>query len=430
MACPSLLDLPEESIARIASYVPKRSQLLPLALTSTQLHRISAEFLYRERRIQLGRVACNHDALQSLTVRFLSRPDLAVCVRHLTIRGEWRTDWDEARFSSLAEIHPLIKSSIYKLSGDRREGRIWMNDVLLPEREEALVVLLISALPNLKIFDTDLPQRPGVHDTWLLKEVQLGNSGVLQNLRDIVLVKSSAPCNLPLEFVMPIFHLPRLRRVFLFEISITQDYHSRRKLDNSPLISGSTEPCHHRFSSVTHLETRKARLPFDKIRELIDSCQGLETFICQNDIDLEPNTIQYHDILPALLRHAPTLRNLSLHCTNVVYEEEIIYEEDPPEDNPLPLKEFDQISHLSITAEYMMGFDLYEPPIFYRAGAAEVRYQRIKGLFPANLRKLTFEYVRHYTRYPLLATLRRMIVDKSVLFQNLEEICILVHFNI
>ena len=215
---PTLLAiLPEELIARIASFITDQPDILALALTSQQLHRIAAEFLYYHRHLQLGRVAGNHAALNDLTVRLLTRPDLAACVKHLSIRGEWTADWDRAKLFDTTKVHPAVRSAIYKLARDRRARKIWLNDVLDREREEALVVLLICSLPNLRTLDTDLPTQPGPHYNRLMKEVRNGHSKGLQNLRDIVFVRS-CKASLDLDLVRPTFSLPALRRLFLYNV--------------------------------------------------------------------------------------------------------------------------------------------------------------------------------------------------------------------
>ncbi|KAF2676272.1 hypothetical protein K458DRAFT_410622 [Lentithecium fluviatile CBS 122367] len=321
-----LIHLPEELISVVASQVSSSTDLFHLALTSKQLNRITTPHLYRHVSLFFGPEYRHYKVLFNFLILLLWRPQLAAYVQHLTIRGEWKREWNAGKGRRIDELHPVLQAAIERLTPDRKSKRAWADNVLGWDREEALFAILLHELPNLHTLDTSFPEQPGIHYKWLMRQIANRPAKCLGKLRDLVLVFLENTPPVETAAYMSWFSLPSLKRVFLYGVGVSTHLRRGRSgsieegiLKNRRYLTWAVERRASRttpLSTVEHLEVREGFSSFEPICDLIASCGGLRTFLyddCYNGDEL------YSSLAEALSMHTSTLTALYLGDTGPVY---------------------------------------------------------------------------------------------------------------
>ena len=310
-----LTDLPEELVAVVASHVSSSADLSHLALASKQLNRITTTRLYRRVYLFFGPEYQHYEIIFNFVLLFLERPQLAAYVQHLTIRGEWKRDWNAGRGTRISDLHPVLHGAISRLTANAKKKRAWADNVMGWDREEALFAVLLHTLPNLDTLDTSLKDMPGMHHRWLMRQISSPRVQLLGKLTHLGLGIPQRMGYLEVEMYKPWFELPSLKRVFLYGFNCARVHVGEADMaEHMEYLAQAIEGRHANadsLSTVEHLDVREGVYAFRPLCDLISAIRGLRTFRYDNDfgIDLEHrHNVRFFSLLvSALAMHASTL---------------------------------------------------------------------------------------------------------------------------
>ncbi|KAF2243394.1 hypothetical protein BU26DRAFT_523712 [Trematosphaeria pertusa] len=410
-----LARLPEELISVIVSHLPTSADRVHLALASKQLHRIATEQLYRHISFRLGIEYKDYEFLYAFTILLLERPRLAAHVRHLTIRGKWAASWEARQARGLDELHPALRSAIDSLTQDRENKPEWADNIVEWEREEALVAVLVHSLPNLRTWDTNIPEQPGMHYQWLMGCVSGQEPTALQKLRELMLViPDGAPRAEPGSF-KPYFQLPALKRVFLCGIGAGSARNWNRGAvsvavqANRAYLSKTLErraSTNTFLSPIEHLEIREGSFDFELICDLVTSCKQLKTFAYETN---KYSQGLYTSLLSALAIHAGTLESLCLGYPTVAPRD---CDVDVPH-----IQQFRQLQHLKASSSFL-----------FAATASEQRNNaysdNLKRKIPSGLKKLTIIQEYCMDGWTFTTAIHDLLLDQRNICPELNELSI------
>ncbi|KAF2878230.1 hypothetical protein BDV95DRAFT_15682 [Massariosphaeria phaeospora] len=436
----SLPDLPEELIEDVASRC-RKPDLANLALASRQLNRIASAVLYRHISIVLKaknyrsiRHENSLEPLHSITALLLQRPELAACVRHLTLRLDWndREDTEEGCYAD-GLLPALEDGVIAMLQRYEAEHSVHTRSSLTSSPkwlvDKFVAVLLSLSLPNLVYLDTDFMRRAGglfSHRVSLpLNEEESKN---LSHVRE-VLFCSIAKDVLDFSNVEVFFSLPACRKVCMYGLErIHHGVDSERFEEGDDNVLARLK--HGRAStswptsSVEHLEIRSSTLTFAEICHLIGRCKALHTFGYEHSPDYNDGrdgfSLNMWNVVDALGVHAETLQELYLnaYAGDVTVDGEL-----------LDFRKLSHLRHLKIPTDCLTSALAADDGGLIEQGSPDqdALWAQVKKVLPASLQKLTLtgpvkEHTREW-RVLFAAVLPRLVYDKTAL-PELKEIII------
>ncbi|KAJ4289678.1 hypothetical protein N0V90_011007 [Kalmusia sp. IMI 367209] len=417
-----LTKLPEELISTVASHISARGDLFNFALASRQLHRIANPHLYRHIALFLGSEFGVCERLHSLVIQLLQRADVATFVQYLHIRGKWANSWGDGKEKAIDELHPILKAGIEKLTPDRK-NRSWTDNVVGWGKEEALVAVLLHIVPNLRTLDMSIPDEPGMHYRWLLREVAFEPPRLLPNLKELVLINNLGVWSVPeLESFLPFLLLPKLKRAFFYFKNDWNDAWSDlgdqeyTALATDTVTSVKNQRLSHSgpTSSLEHLEIREGSGDITNPLKLIGTCEVLRTFAFDVRKGWQvTHPAFYSSLVSALSIHADTLTALYLgddyeyladEATRVI---------------PLSFHELVNLKHLAIPA---CGFLHYSEHIH----AQSLSDDRMRDRFPPSLRKLVL-FFHKMDEHHTLPLLQHYLSAEPLIIPYLQELIVHCH---
>jgi hypothetical protein len=413
-----LTNLPEELISVVASHVSSSADLCHLALASKRLNRITTAHLYRHVSLIFGGEYRNYELLFNLLILLLERPQLAAYVQHLTIRGEWKRDWNAGKALRIDELHPTLQQAIDRLTRERKSKRAWSDNVMGWDREEALFAFLLHTLPNLAVLDTTLKDSglQGMHYRWLMREVSYRPMRLLNKLQDLVLVMTEPMLYTDMDSHQPWFNLPSLKRVFLYNFYVMDE---GQEWENRELYQEHlTAAVERRKSAISplpqieHLELRHGFFDFTALCDLVVSCRGLQVF-CYDFLSSDMNELRagfYSLLVSALSTHALTLTTLYFHQN--FNDTRTLQHTDA-----LNFRELPNLQHLKVPLQFLLS-DAYE-----RLEQTELVASKIAEKLPPGLRKLSV-LLDWNPNGSFLAALTCLLKEHAVLCPALAELAV------
>ena len=146
--------MPDELLLRIVSSDLPRSDLANLCLVSQQFCRVSTPLLYHDIRFakKSSELQKPCPGLRDVAMLLLSDPKVAGYVKRFSILPPCSTDEPSAAshqeyLSDQAKV--VLERKIDALECSNEPAADWKNDITKPFREDALIALLLTALPNL-----------------------------------------------------------------------------------------------------------------------------------------------------------------------------------------------------------------------------------------------------------------------------------------
>lgn len=162
----SLAHLPLELVCCIVANVPSRSTLCNLSRCSRQLYLCTRPHLYRYITIQEG-IGQHDEQLRNIASLLLSRPDLAVLVRHFALHvdrpsetytgGEFEEPEDDGR-AKMSEVYQSLAAAVRPSSFSEKEMKSYLGQFSQthPSYFDLILALLLPALLRVKILVLDL----------------------------------------------------------------------------------------------------------------------------------------------------------------------------------------------------------------------------------------------------------------------------------
>ena len=268
--------LSEELVDTIILHIPASGDLCNLALTSRQLYRITTPHLYGNIRLTLEKDENSYKRLHFLVETLLHSSKLADIVRNLKIRNKWGCAWEPRENRGPGGLHPVFKQKILsRIHKTEDKTGVW-------DSREALIVVLLYLVPNLRSLDTNMPDEVGKYWEWLMK--QLISHKALINLEELAIVEPAREKTSHRAFL----HLPRLKSAYFYnlfelsddgppvfedEVEHTKEAYQQYLTNVSDAISihrGRFAP--NDLHKIEHLEIRLANLDFESLLQIIGNC--------------------------------------------------------------------------------------------------------------------------------------------------------------
>lgn len=336
----SLIACPSEIISQIVGNLDK-SCLNRLAVSSRDLNLIITPYLYQDIELLGHSQKWSRPAsttFRNLAVLLLERPHLAGYVRHFTMRRDNSND----RLREQVEISHFpqaLSSAIETASHSEEVERQWLEDMSFtkPINEDALMALLLPALPNLKTLDLTLGEKATYFSRMMQrasrKEKPFDTAPAFEKLSDIMYSQDSRISlycggggedadshdneaeaeEYPCYTVMPLL-LPAVSRIFglqsKFQVGITN-----QEPWVLPLACGFS-------SQLSHLELRECLLNSQAVLDLLQVPIALKTFIYEITPKTPDSSILNVNIYRAMEYQMNSLENLWLDC--VLWDEELV----------------------------------------------------------------------------------------------------------
>ena len=294
-----LIACPSEIISQIAGNLNKAS-LSRFALSSRLLNFITTPYLYDHIELRGHSQHWSQPAsteFRNLTVLLLERPHLAGYVRHFTMRKDSSSD-GRSRQVEIANLPQALSTAIETASHSKEEERQWLEDVSFTKsiNEDALMTLLLPALPNLTTLDLTLGENVTYFSRMMQrasrKEKPFDTTPAFETLSDIMYAQNrriSTYYNEEIEdadrdeeeeeeeeeehpcyTVMPL-SLPAVSRVFGLKSGVQAGVTNQEPWI-LPLACGFS-------SQLSHLELRECLLNSQAMVDLLQVPTALKTFI-------------------------------------------------------------------------------------------------------------------------------------------------------
>ncbi|KAL8924379.1 MAG: hypothetical protein Q9172_002726 [Xanthocarpia lactea] len=296
---PSLTTLPPETLTQIIRNIPKTSHLLDLALCCRPLYRSVLPELYTH--LFLTEVCSDTrfwSKLRLLTSRILSDHILASHVRSLIFEKEWienNDDNDNGRdgrnkYSGTAGcLETGNEESIdTKAAGDDMPDLLHLlqpmsvsdrDELLKGHNKDALMALLVQAIPNLKIMNLVIPSGQANIFTKVVERVAAVRTDPqarppIQTFSRLQVVINSRHVQGPSMNTDLLYHyirLPAIRQICMQCVDSSDSTESQQ----FPLAMLEYGSC----PTVEHLELRENKINAKDLKGMLAACSNLRTFV-------------------------------------------------------------------------------------------------------------------------------------------------------
>ena len=356
-ACPS------EIISQILGSLD-RTDLSGLALSSRPLNVIATPYLYEHIELfglsQHWLCSASTDCW-NLTVLLLERPQLARYVRHFTMRNAYSSNHRSEQVESAHLPRALLKA-IETASHSKEEERQWLEDTssTKPINGDALMALLLPALPNLRTLDLELGEKVTYLSRMMQrasgKEKPFDTAPAFERLSDITCTQNSHedverydgeaeeqeyPC-----YPFTPFPLPAVSRILGFN-SIFQVGSANQNPWVLPLAWGFS-------SQLSHLELRECLLTSEDVVNLLRVPTALKTFIYEVAPKTPDSSNLNVNIYKAMEYQKGSLENIWLDFFPL--DEELVKFPQLRDAKPMPsFADFNNLKTLRIASPFLFG---------------------------------------------------------------------------
>ncbi|KAL8912151.1 MAG: hypothetical protein Q9171_002785 [Xanthocarpia ochracea] len=452
----SLTTLPPETLRQIIRNIPKNSHLLDLALCCRPLYGSVLPELYTH--LSLTEVYSNTrfwSKLRLLTSRILSDPILASHVRSIIFEKEWNCDWlpygddgdgdeDEnnddndndrdgrnEQSDTAGHLETGNEESIdAKAAGDDMSDLLHLlqpmsasdrDELLKGHNKDALMALLVQAVPNLKIMSLVIP--PG-QATILTKVIERAASDrtdpqarpsikTFSRLQVVISSRHTRGPSMNTDLLYHYIRLPAIRQICMQCV----DSPDSTKKQQFPLATLEHGSC----PTVEHLELRENNINNAKdLKGMLAACSNLRTFVFEfqyqeDDIPKEL-TEQLRESLSA---KTETLENLWLD-----YEGDETYSQSCMDGlaASLSLTGFRKLKNLKVGMHVFFGnwWDRTDEPV-HATRDAMVELPDLGKILPESLETL-YILNTHLRVKVLVKALHNLLSVKQICLPNLREI--------
>lgn len=368
-----LIGCPSEIISQIVCHLDKPS-LRKLVLSSRQLNTITTPYLYDDIEILGHSQSWSLPAstkFRNLAVLLLKRPHLARYVRHSTMRKNSSIDSRNGQLG-IAHVPQSLWTAIASATHSKEEERQWLEDVSFTKsiNEDAMMALLLPALPNLTTLDLTLGEYVMYFSRMMQrasrKEKPFDRTPALKQLSDIMYAQNGRVCtyyNEELEdtdrdndeeggrqkfsehSVMPLSR-PAVSRIFGLKSSF-QDGFTTQEPWVLPLACGFS-------SQLSHLELRECLLNSQAVVDLLRVPNALKNFIYEVTPETPDSSILNVNIYRAMEYQMSSLENIWLDC--VPWNEELVRFTQFDDAKPMPsLANFKNLRVMRIASPFLFG---------------------------------------------------------------------------
>ena len=367
-----LIACPSEIISQIAGNLNKAS-LSRLALSSRLLNFITTPYLYDHIELRGHSQHWSQPAsteFRNLTVLLLERPHLAGYVRHFTMRKDYSNDRRREQVK-MAPLSQAVSTAIETASHSKEEERQWLEDMSCTKsiNEDALMALLLPALPNLKTLDLTLGKNAMYFSRMMQrasrKEKPFDTAPAFEKLSDIMYAQDSRTslyCNEGGEdadrhndeaeaeehpcYTVVSFSLPAVSRIFGLQSHFQSGIRNQEPWI-LPLACGFSP-------QLSHLELRECLLNSQAVVDLLQVPIALKTLIYEVTPETLDSSILNVNIYRAMEYQMSSLENIWLDC--VPWNEELVRFLQFDDAKPMPsLANFKNLRVLRIASPFLFG---------------------------------------------------------------------------
>ncbi|KAF2801501.1 uncharacterized protein BDZ99DRAFT_430002 [Mytilinidion resinicola] len=396
--------LPEELIDRIIQFVssdpdmrrsnsdsPNYSALAPLCLTNKKINRIAMPHLYSAIFFKDDCYGSGVKYLLPFTFLMWQSPSHAALVRSFSSRGSWgeggitptavldpndfdyvhgRLDWPKHD-----DLDSILKARVDEYAKGDEEANTWFEDVKTAEDEDAVLALLLPALPKLR--KLDLIPDAFLHDTYVLRPFQRLDSRKMPltagqddsstpfgSLTDVLIAGEVDKYRTNPAIFFGALALPALRRLYTYRTGVEGQDEVNRILAAIPPES----------SPVEYIELRASKIYSPNLEKVLKIATPgvLKTFMYEIGCSWPWTPVKQEEILSALGPHAPHLEALALtHEHYYPYQDEL-------DETPCALQftHFPALKKLKLAPVFVWGHDgLFSPPQGDSAPAEQTKTQ-------------------------------------------------------
>ncbi|KAL8855433.1 MAG: hypothetical protein Q9178_007922 [Gyalolechia marmorata] len=446
---PSLTTLPPETLRQIISNIPKTSHLLDLALCCRPLYGSVLPELYTHLCLtEVYPKTRFRSKLRLLTSRILSDPILASHVRSLRFQREWDYDWqpycddkdeDENNddnnngrdgrneYSDTAGcLETGNEESIdTKAAGDDMLDLLNLlqpmsvsdrNELLKGHNKDALMALLVQAVPNLKIMSLVIPSRQANIFTKVFEEAAAVRTGpqarppiqTFSRLQVVINSRHVQEPSMKTDLLYNYIRLPAIRQICM------QCVDSSGSTENQQFPLATLE--HGSCPTVEHLELRENKINVKDLKGMLAACSNLRTFVFEVEYyQYSPKELT-EQLWESLSAQTETLENLWLEYEGD--EEGRMYGL-----NASPsLTGFRKLKNLKVGMCVFYGHwrDGKDEPV-HTTRDATVEFPDLGKILPESLE--TLYILRTYPRVKvLMRALHNLLSVRKICLPNLREI--------
>jgi hypothetical protein len=359
--------LPTELLEHIISLAP-RTSLLNLCLTSKTLNRLAKPFLYSE--IYLKETV----HLPALAYLIITSPAHAALVKSIIVPRTWAATeekfciWSWPR-SEDPDLYGVLKAKCAECTGSDEDADELYGEIQSGENEDAIMVLLLTSLPNLRRLNINCDlyghndfvslwrktirgiasrRNLSAEDTLSLPNDsrQVEHSPAMSTPIDVMVVGADDKMSNSTDHLAAFFHLPNLRSIYGWKHG---DDEAHDDLSEFALLQPRSCP-------VEYVELRCAKLDVENFQHMLDATipGKLKTLNYESGGSWAWCRMEHPAMMQSLAPHCETLEALGLsHEDFYPYpdNESSIY------DKPYPCSftSFTALQRLKIAPLYIWG---------------------------------------------------------------------------
>ncbi|MCJ1282638.1 hypothetical protein MMC26_001963 [Xylographa opegraphella] len=408
-------NLPLEILRIIVSFVDSDDTLCNMARVCHTLYDITIPFLYDHIALY-DREGCPGEyefkTLRPLTLLLLKRPDLARLVHHFTARESFSAGFMTEKQIKQGEpfnrlkVDDVFKDAIEAASHDEAEKKQWLEQITWPDHADAILALLLPALPNLESLDLMLGmfgctyfekmmQRAGMREKPFDKD-----RGFLA-LKDVMHAWDNDKYGMGVEYIGMFMRLPSIERIFGHRVGSDDRVGAEPDATLAALQTAS--------STVSHIELKNCKLDERDLANMLRAPKALKTFI----YEVGWGYLSYCDMVfgaavSALAPQVHYLENLWLD-----FESWVRPEWNDQTDDTTPIRSFAQFEILKVLkVAIVFIFGELEASSSQRKDWKESELRGLTGKFPRSLETLHLLHCEDNFELVLLA-LENMLKHKE-----------------
>ena len=405
----SLLDLPEEIISHIMSFVD-REGLGQISLCSRTLQRIALPYLYRHvilyEKYDEDPTKHTFRDLGGLTSLFLRRPDYASLVRHLTIMNVFESEDESSngekkgRHIETMVVDEAVKKAIKESSHSEHEEKKWLGHASCSDSGDALLAIMLPALVRLEVLDIDWMESMAYFTRTLerivCKEKPFDTQPALTTLAQVTHKGWSYHFQerdtMDPRYISLFLHLPAMRALHALAVGPNHNDGNGKK----PVATLQTG-----LSNLTHLGLVDSVVHLDNLRTFLRVSNNLKTFLYK--VGYTPFVYVTQRLQEALEPVEKCLENLWL--------DRATHSEAGAFTTPDRVKPMNFSSFTSLTSLHIESVLLYGDPLI--RGSLDYQKRSLRGVFPPGLQTLEIIH-RGFVTVDLLNGLEDLLQGKQI----------------
>ncbi|MCJ1398489.1 hypothetical protein MMC11_001689 [Xylographa trunciseda] len=280
----SLSSLPAEIVRGIVSAVDSNATLSNLARTSHALYDITIPFLYEHVDLydQAFGMGSQFTELRPLASLLLRRPDLARLVHHFTMRDAFNTGdhpsstaVEEGKPNVCQSVDDVFKNAIKIASHDEEEEKQWLEHMTWLDHNDAVLALLLPALPKLQSLDLMLKYGCTYFEKMMrrasMRQKPFDTQPGFLALEDVMHTFNDEKYGMSPEYISIFMRLPFIRGIFGHRVGSDEDVDGESSKILAALETAS--------STVSHLELKDCTVSESDLAHMLRAPKALKTFI-------------------------------------------------------------------------------------------------------------------------------------------------------